>query len=172
MDTSKIQELATALEGVVAQKNTLTVQEFKEFHPLFKSSSNSNDESYKELCSKWGFRVSLFDPITIVDPVHANAVVKVLPPMYNKVERMANETHPELIINKFAHAVATSHPLRTDEEESLEIFKAALYHSQTAERLDVDAERFAKLSENAGFENTSGEMDQNEKEILDQLDWD
>ena len=172
MDTTKIKELAVALEGAVIKKNTLTVQEFKEFHPLFKSNTDTNTPEYQELCSRWSFRVSLFDPIHIVDPTHGNAIVKDLPPMYNKVDRMANETHPEIVVNKFSHAVATAHPLRTDEEESLEIFKAALYHSQNADRLEDAANKFAHIAEDAGFESGNGEASASSKEILDQLEWD
>ncbi len=172
MDISKIKELSIALEGAVAKKNTLTVQEFKEFHPLFKKSTDTNTTEYQNLCSKWGFRVSLFDTIRIVDPAQRNAVVKELPPMYNRVDRMSNETHPEMVVNKFSHAVAMSHPLRTDEEEALDIFKAALYYSQDGDRLSEAANKFAHLSDNAGFESDNGEASTTDKEILDQLEWD
>lgn len=166
---SEINDLARALQNSIKEKNTLTVQEFKPFHPLFKKDSDKTTDAYRDLCVEWACTVSLYDPVNIIDPSDGNKIIKVLPPSFTKVDTL-NPNHADAAIGKFRQASATNHPLRTDVEEATELLKAVIHHSQNHIRIEEACEQFAKISKEAGFDNPDI-LEADNRKVLDQLEW-
>ena len=166
-----LKDLAKALKESIEIKNTLTTTEFKKFHPLFKESTDTTSEEYNELCVEWTSRVSAYDPITIVDPISKKTVLE-LPPSSNKVADITNTNNPDIVINKFNHAVRSNHPLRHDEEDALYLFKATIEVAQDEKRLEKEAKTFAKLASRAGFEGKEDDPDTLSSDVLEKLEWD
>jgi hypothetical protein len=169
IELSEIEQLANALQSSIESKNTISTKEFKQFHPLFKKDTDTNTKEYRELCEKWSFRVSLYHPINVVNNETKKTVLK-LPPMFNRVNPISNVPIGGTVINKLDHALATNHPLRTDVEEAINVFKDTVALSQDKEQLDNSATKFAEIASNAGFkpENTD---DPDIKGMIDDLEW-
>jgi Asp-tRNA(Asn)/Glu-tRNA(Gln) amidotransferase C subunit len=168
-EIENIKDLAHALEASIEKKNTLTTLEFKEFHPLFKNDTDHNTDEYKALCSKWGFRISLYHPVNVVVP-GSNEVVKTLPAMFNKVELINNVGNEGVVINKLTHAMATNHPLRTDVEESVDLFKLSVKASQDRDALNESAAAFSDLAKEFEIPDPD-QQDEGTKKMVEDLEW-
>lgn len=169
-DNVDLDALSRALEASIKAKNTLTVAEFKPFHPLFKKDSDTASDEYRDLCVEWTSRISAYDPVTIVNP-NTDEVVLKLPPSSNRVEDINATQNPDIVVNKFNHALATNHPLRSDKEDALFLFKATIEVAQDTKRLEKEATTFAKLAEDAGFEGHSVSGDIVDDATLEKLEW-
>jgi hypothetical protein len=148
MTTKELHDLNEALAHSLDSKNTMFIDEFQEYAPMFRESTDKTTEAYHRICQKWRFRVSLYDPVKIVS--RSGKVVLTLPPSYNRVDTITNLKLHDLALNKFNNALANNHPLRTDTEEALDLFTTAIDMSQDKDRLDKASAEFAKLSEQAG----------------------
>lgn len=168
-EIDKVDALTKALQQAIEHKNTMTVTEFKQFHPLFKEGADSNNIEYQKLCNDWMRRVSMFDPIKIVD--HKNNVVAELPPQFNTVETITQTSRPDEVIGRFTKAVAEHHPLRTDEEEATDIFRAHIAVSQNSQKLDEQALSFAQMAEAAGFKPSENSTQEQTQKMLEGLEW-
>jgi hypothetical protein len=168
-ELENIRDLAHALEASVDSKNTISVREFKEYHPLFKNNTDHKTDEYKALCSKWGFRVSLYHPVKVVG-MDGKEVVKTLPALFNRVNLINNVGNEGRVINKLTHAMATDHPLRTDVEESVDLFKLSVKASQDRGVLDASAANFAELAKEFEFKDPE-EQDADTKKMVSDLEW-
>ena len=166
---NEITELAAALQRTLISKNTLTVNEFKKYHSLYKASTDKTTDAYKALCSEFADRISIYDPLTVVDPATKTPVI-VLPSIFTRVDTITLTPNPIGVINKFDHSTQANNPLRTDNEESLDLFKQTIRFAQDPERIKKSVAQFEELSRAAGFD-PIGEVEEARKEVLDKLEW-
>jgi len=79
------QRVLDIVQRATTTKNTITLEEFEEFRPLFLHDARKNlgAREYDSLCCKWRARVSVFHPVKIVDNTRTKLIVE-LPPIFNR----------------------------------------------------------------------------------------
>lgn len=94
-------------EYIKLERNTLTVEEFAEFAPLYNKEklAELSQQDQQELAMKFGNRVSMFDPLRIVDKKGPNGKVIALKlPVFNRIETVNNIKNGTQIVNAFFNA--------------------------------------------------------------------
>lgn len=170
-NTDIAEQLSSALQESIDKKNTFTVSEFKKFKPLFLQSALDNPMEYSELSGEWASRVSLYHPVTIVNPTTKEVVLK-LSPMFTKVDTMNTAEGSDAVVNRFAHALGIDHPLRNDKEAAMSSMCNMLEQAQDRARVDNDIKTFADIAEAAGFAPaTKKEEAATTEDMMGKLEW-
>jgi len=142
--------LAHALEEATEDMNTMTVNEFRPFVPLFKKDTDTSTPEYAELCDNWARKISLYHPVRVVKPGQEEPVIE-LAPMFTSVDALPPSPESAMVINKFNHALTVDHPLRTDKEEAMFMVSSMLTKAQDQARVNNDIKTFAEIAEASGF---------------------
>lgn len=123
----KEEDMLSTLKAVIRNKNRVDIHEFEQFKPLFEKDHlpilDPNDSDYdpsvvdekieelQSLSVKWSNRISLYDPVEIIEN---NEVVAVLPPALTRVKTL-NEIEgidPNAVVNGLNNALDRSDNIR------------------------------------------------------------
>lgn len=105
---ANIKRMAEQLDKYIKEeRNTLTLEEFTEFAPLYNKEklAELSEQDRQDLVTKFGNRISLFDPLRIVDKKGPNGKVIALKlPVFNRVETVNNVKNGTAVVNAFYNA--------------------------------------------------------------------
>lgn len=136
-----LSKLESALLESIKQKNTMTESEFMHFIPLF--SEGANKQSLKELGDEWATRVSLYDPVNIINS--EGKIVRTIPPTLNTIKGLSDIDPKGVLLSAFSKELSIENPVHSHVQEVGELIirgiKKANDIPDTEDTSEVDASK-------------------------------
>jgi hypothetical protein len=137
----KLKEL---LDNSISQRNTLTMEEFMRFKPLYSRDGvkSLNERDYIKLCKAFQSRISLYHPINVVKRTdHGMELIMQLPAVFTSIDSFnVLGSDAAKVINYFHNATSRENALRRDDEHATSVMMRVLeVVSETESRKELIA---------------------------------
>jgi hypothetical protein len=89
-DQEAMDNILKLLEEETRKRNTMSVDEFRQFEPLFHRNAMETlgVDNYRELCSEYASRISIYHPVHIID--HNGNEIKTLPAIFHQTNAISD----------------------------------------------------------------------------------
>lgn len=178
-DDESIKKMRESLDNYLKSKNTLTVEEFKEFYPLFKKDQleQMDEQQRAELSDRYAERIDLFTEVNIVQQTETGEfeTVMTLPPMFTRTS-VVNETSIDGVNPVDFYSTA----MKDDKNPVSQLpEKATLYMSSTLNKALIENkdkykeefDKFANIMDELSEKVVKENNDKPEPINLDDFEW-
>ena len=176
-ETPDIIKTATKLMSELDQRseesNTLGLDKFMEFHPLFLLDGKDmvSENEYYNLANKWFDQIDLYAKVQILNS--KGEVLFTLPPMFTRTNEINKVTDKaDQVITRFDKALVANNPLRTDIEESHAILSLCIQKANSKSLFESSLNEFTAIMDELKGDSVVKEEVTTTANIADDLDWD